>query len=104
PLMKCREERLESRVVRGGRQKHTDAPHPLALLRARRERPCGCPAEQRDERSPPHSITSSARASSVGGISRPSALDVLRLMTSSYLVGCCTGKSAGLAPFRSRPT
>src|SRR5215468_8346900 len=34
-----------------------------------------------------HSITSSARASSVGGISRPSALAVLRLMTSSYLVG-----------------
>ena len=35
-----------------------------------------------------HSITSSARASSVGGTSRPSALAVLRLMTSSYLVGC----------------
>src|SRR5215211_5851071 len=41
-----------------------------------------------------HSITSSARASSVGGISRPSALAVLRLMTSSYLVGACTGRSA----------
>ena len=35
-----------------------------------------------------HSITSSARASSVGGTSRPSALAVLRLMTSSNLVGC----------------
>src|SRR5262249_18156972 len=34
-----------------------------------------------------HSITSSARARSVGGISRPSTLAVLRLMTSSYLVG-----------------
>ena len=34
-----------------------------------------------------HSITSSARASSVGGTSRPSALAVLRLMTSSNLVG-----------------
>src|SRR5262249_25474720 len=31
-------------------------------------------AEQRDELAPFHSITSSARASSVGGISRPSAL------------------------------
>src|SRR5262245_49857928 len=31
-----------------------------------------------------HSITSSARASTVGGISRPSALAVLRLITSSY--------------------
>ena len=40
-------------------------------------------AEQRDELAPPHSITSSARASSVGGTSRPSALAVLRLITSS---------------------
>src|SRR5262245_48778096 len=47
-----------------------------------------------------HSITSSARASSVGGTSRPSALAVLRLMTSSNFVGCSTGKSAGLAPLR----
>ena len=34
-----------------------------------------------------HSITSSARASSVGGTSRPSAFAVLRLMTSSKLGG-----------------
>ena len=34
---------------------------------------------RRDELAPFHSITSSARASSVGGISRPSALAVLRL-------------------------
>ena len=47
-----------------------------------------------------YSMTSSARASSVGGISRPSALAVLRLITSSNLVGCSTGRSAGLAPFR----
>ena len=47
-----------------------------------------------------YSITSSARASSVGGMSRPSALAVLRLMTSSNLVGCSTGKSAGFAPRR----
>ena|SRR5439155_1384108 len=63
-----------------------------ALLRARRERPCGgSAADQRDEVAPSnltdHSMTSSARASSVGGTSRPSALAVLRLMTSSYLVG-----------------
>ena len=45
-------------------------------------------AEQRDELAPPHSITSSARASSVGGTSRPSALAVLRLITSSNLVDC----------------
>ena len=51
-----------------------------------------------------HSITSSARASSVGGTSRPSALAVLRLMTSSYLVGACTGRSAGFSPLRMRST
>src|SRR5262249_35512073 len=45
-----------------------------------------------------YSITSSASASIVGGISRPSAFAVLRLMTRSNLVGCSTGRSAGLAP------
>ena len=52
----------------------------------------------------PYSITSSARASSVGGISKPSALAVLRLITSSYLVGACTGRSAGFSPLRMRST
>src|SRR5262249_52410513 len=51
-----------------------------------------------------HSITSSARASSVGGTVRPSALAVLRLMISSTFVDCCTGKSAGFSPLRMRPT
>jgi hypothetical protein len=32
------------------------------------------------------------------GTVRPSALAILRLMTSSNLVGACTGKSEGLAP------
>src|SRR5262249_54122797 len=69
---------------------HADPPHPLGLLRARRERPgCRRAAEQRDELSPPHhSITSSARASSVGGTSRPSAFAVLRLMTTINLRLC----------------
>src|SRR5262249_21826391 len=58
------------------------------LLCARRERPSGRAAEQRDEIAPLHSITSSERASSVGGTSRPSAFAVLRLITSSNLVGC----------------
>src|SRR6266550_9191856 len=49
---------------------------------------------------PHHSITSSARASSDGGTVRPSALAVVRLMTSSNLVGCSTGMSPGLAPRR----
>src|SRR5215468_6926810 len=51
------------------------------LLRARRERPSNRrAAEQHDEVAPLHSMTSSARASSVGGTVRPSALAVVRLM------------------------
>src|SRR6187200_2804321 len=52
-----------------------------------------------------HSITSSARASSVGGTLRPSSLAVATLMTSSsYFVGCCTGSSSAFAPRRMRFT
>jgi hypothetical protein len=47
-----------------------------------------------------YSITSSARASSVGGTSRPSAFAVVRLITKSNFVGCSTGMSLGFAPRR----
>ena len=46
-----------------------------------------------------YSITSSAVASSEGGIVRPSAFALLRLTISSNLVGCSTGRSPGFAPF-----
>src|SRR5262249_61943053 len=42
---------------------------------------------------PHHSITSSAICWRCTGTSRPSALAVLRLITNSYLVGACTGRS-----------
>ncbi len=52
-----------------------------------------------------YSITSSARARSVGGTSRPSAFATIRLTTRSNLVGCSTGRSAGFAPAKScRPS
>ena len=71
------------------------------LIRWLRQRPAHCrAAQQRDDVAAVHSITSSARARSVGGTSRPSALAVLRLITSSYFVGACTGKSAGFSPLR----
>src|SRR5262245_66681328 len=57
-------------------------------------------AEQRDEFPPPHSITSSASESTSGGMESPSALAVLRLITSSNLVDVSTGRSAGFAPLR----
>src|SRR5262249_54934048 len=89
------------RIALGNLNEHTDAPCSLRLLRARREGPRRRAAEQRDEIAPPdHSITSSASARSVGGISRLSPLAVLRLMTSSNFVGCSTGRSAGFAPLR----
>src|SRR3981081_3191007 len=53
---------------------HQDAnpPHLTGLLPPRRERPRNRrPAKHRDELASFHSTTSSARASSVGGISRP---------------------------------
>src|SRR5258707_4139564 len=50
-----------------------------------------------------YSITSSARARSDGGISRPSALARIKLMTKSNLVDCITGRSVGLAPWSMRP-
>jgi len=52
----------------------------------------------------PHSITSSARASRLSGTVRPSAFAVLRLITNSYFVGACTGRSAGFSPLKMRST
>ena len=47
-------------------------------------------------------ITSSACERIGAGSVRPSACAVLRLRTSSNLVGCSTGRSAGLVPCRMR--
>src|SRR2546426_6200187 len=68
-----------------------------------------CATDQRDKKrdvlaeeptSRCHWITSSARKSSDCGIVSPSALAVLRLMTSSNFVGCSNGRSPRFAPFR----
>jgi len=50
-----------------------------------------------------YSITSSARASSIGGSGRPSAFAVLRLMTKSNVVDWTTGRSVGFSPLMIRP-
>ena len=55
-------------------------------------------ADKRDELASSHSITLSARARTLSGMITPSALAVLRLISSSNFVGCSTGMSAGLAP------
>src|SRR5262249_765453 len=79
--------------------------HRHRLLRTRAERPRSRrAAKQRDELAAfHHSITSSAMARTPGGISRPRAFAVLRLMTKSNFVGCNTGRSAGFSPLRMRP-
>src|SRR5262249_23049235 len=91
----------------GDAHQHRDPPHPIEpLLCARTEGPCSrcrChAAEQRDELAAfhlrGHSMTSSAVASRVWGIVSPSALAVLRLITSWNLVGCSIGRSAGFVP------
>src|SRR5262245_61552107 len=92
------------RVLGSHAHQHADAPYALALLRARRERPCGSrAAEQRDELAPFHSFTSSAAASSLSGTMMPSIRALSALMISSNLLACTTGRSAGLAPLSMRP-
>src|SRR5215472_739422 len=104
PLQESGKARLYVRLVLSGGQQHANAPHPLTLLRARRERPRDRTAEQRDELTARyHSITSSASASTCGGMSRRNALATTRLMISSNLVVWATGRSAGFSPLRMRP-
>src|SRR5262245_53276229 len=106
-MFECGHARLCLWVAGDKTHQPANAPDPLALLRPRRERPRshGCrAAEQRDELAPPdHSITSSAMASTPGGMVRPSALAVLRLITSSNRVNCWTGRSSGFLPLRIWP-
>src|SRR5215510_14690499 len=103
-LQECSVTGLRFPVVRSQAHYDTDAPDALGLLCDRRERPRGCrTAEERDERAPLHSITSSASCWRCKGTSRPSALAVWTLMTNSNLVDWTTGRSAGFAPLRPRP-
>src|SRR5262249_6944578 len=102
-------DRGQHRSVPFGGCANEKSDHGHRLLRARRERPRDSrAAEQRDELTAlhlrGHSITSSARASSVGGTSRPSAFAVLMLMTSSYWVGAGAGRAAGSPLLRRRST
>src|SRR4029077_1066324 len=81
-----------------------DPRHPCRLLRARGKRIYRSrTAKKREEISAFHSITSSARASSVGGTVRPSVFAVFRLRTNSIFTACSTGRSAGLTPRRILP-
>src|SRR5262249_41477205 len=68
------------------------------LLPSRGNRPCRRAADKRDELAAFHSMTSLARSRNDSGILMPIALAVVRLTTSSNLVGCSTGISPGFVP------
>jgi hypothetical protein len=72
------------------------------LLRAGTSASCPRAAVSRRSKLHRYSITSSARASSDGGTSRPRIVAVCRLMMNSNLVGCSTGRSASFSPLRVR--
>jgi hypothetical protein len=82
-----------------------DSEHACRMDCSCRERRCGhAAALALGSNVPPYSITSSARASSVRGMSMPIVFAVWRLMISWNFVGVCTGRSAGLTPLRTRST
>jgi hypothetical protein len=109
-LLQCHHEGADQcpcmRIVFDERYENPDAPHAVALLRPRHARPRPRrAAEQGDELAPPyHSMTSSARTSTISGTARPSAFAVFRFRTVSYFPGTCTGKLAGFSPRRMRST
>ena len=97
PLIIARERRQRApRCPTGSNRLSELDPTAVALV-------CIAPERMKSAVSAVHSMTSSARASSMGGTVRPSALAVLRFMTNSKVVDWTIGKSAGFAPFRMRP-
>src|SRR5262249_15325276 len=92
-------------LIRRGAHEHANAPHRFGLLRTPDLGPNRhSTANKVDELPPPHSITSSARASTEGGTVRPSVLALLRLITNWTFVAWITGRSAGFSPLRMRAT
>src|SRR5262249_24155067 len=100
-LLQLAEESLHRRQRQG--PQYADAHVFLRLLPTRRQRPYCRAAEQRDERAPPHSITSSARSRMEVGTVTPRVLAVLRFTTSWNWAGRSIGRSAGLRPCSTLP-
>ena len=104
PCTNAAKRRRASAIVRGDAHEHADAPHPLALLRARRKRPRAA--------APPSSVMNSRRlirsprrrgraASAECQAERLGGLEVddeTRIWSAA-----ATGRSAGFSPLRMRP-
>src|SRR5205814_8196878 len=84
-------------ILRPERVEHTNVADALVLLSASCKGQCHpCAREDFDELAPLHSITPSARATTVGGKTIPRALAVRMFSKNSNFVGCSTGRLAGL--------
>src|SRR5262249_48324298 len=92
---------IGSAIGSGPRPEHTDAMN-LPGLVGSAGKPGGGNQEGKKQRQSTarHWMTMSARATSDCGIVMPSAFAVFSLTTSSNVVGCSTGRSAGFAPRR----
>jgi len=79
-----------------------DAPYLALLLSERTERRCERTRAKRNYKFAAlvHSMSLSALIRNDSGIMRPNALAALLLITNSKVVGCSTGRSAGLAPLK----
>ncbi len=95
---------LSQRAGRGDRQHRVAAHHGRRPCGLCGRTLCGAGGQGRGLSVASHSITSSAMASTPGGIAKPSVFAVLRLRISSNLVGNSTGMSAGFSPLRTRLT
>ena len=78
---------------------HGSRPHPASSPRPAARAHHELPAAQ-----PAHSITSVTWSMISLGKVMPSSRAVFRLTTKSKVIGCSTGRSAGLAPLRMRST
>ena len=91
-----------AQLGRGAAHEHGDLPQSARpAARAPRAATRRRAAEQRDELAPSHSITSSARASSIGGTSMPSVLAVLQIDDQFELGRLLHRQIGGLRPLEN---
>src|SRR5262245_6732507 len=91
------------RLLRGPRAQEADNRR-VGLLGVHGARPHNHTTNERDEHPAFHSMTSVAWCRMEAGTERPKSFAVFRLILKSNTVACSIGRSAGLAPLRTRST